>query len=254
MKIFNTENNQNKVYVQIKDLIHLKEIGYEIPEYVISSLSLDNFLTKDKNEFLSTTDEKTIDFFKNLTNVPNYADFKRKKLNELNELKDIAKEELNTDKDNKQINHFLDFLNDMIAIQKNDHNIPFPEVPYVDGLTFNGFEDGTHMYSAGFDPHIVYLHRIDNQPLAEYEKISYEIISMKRAIGMIAMEFEEDGYLKVSHTLSEDKTKLIIRYQLITKDHTLYEDLEVQELNNSEDLTPKRKNIKELIKSIFKRK
>lgn len=82
----------------------------------------------------------TIDFFKNLTNVPNYADFKRKKLNELNELKDIAKEELNTDKDNKQINHFLDFLNDMIAIQKNDHNIPFPEVPYVDGLTFNGFE------------------------------------------------------------------------------------------------------------------
>ena len=75
MKIFNTENNQEKVYVQLEDIILANEIVDNLPKS-ISKIS-EKYAEPDEldielNSFFEFIDDETINFFKNQTWMVDY--------------------------------------------------------------------------------------------------------------------------------------------------------------------------------------
>ncbi len=147
MKLFNTENGKEVVYVQIQDILILKRSDMHIPESVYAKVSKEIIVDKD-SDFLKFDDEHEVKFFKKLDFIVDYDKYKDKTDEQLD--KELEKKiklanqlaekcyKLSKDEREKNINLLQEYENTlhMILSMKGIYEIryhkkamPFPENP-----------------------------------------------------------------------------------------------------------------------------
>ena len=221
MKIFNKENNKEKVYIQIKDLDKLIYSKINLPKS-IKDKYLDlyyNNSTLYDNDFIEFNNENEISFFKLIDWI---VDFKRiNKLNneqiKTNEQKIISKMESNFNNKIKfdLLDYKLNQIDEIKRFKDNEINIPIPEVIDSDGFTFIGGEDYKYEIKGGLNPKKIFIYRKDGKELTNEDNISIDFI--QNGISIAIMENQKNNYFIGNYTLnnklSEDNKYIITNFE-----------------------------------------
>ena len=242
MKIFNTENNQEKVYVQLEDIILANEIVDKLPKS-ISKIS-EKYAEPDEldielNSFFEFTDDETINFFKNQTWMVDYKKILTIKKSEISEIKEIIAKEIDalrnkynsmTEKDRNEnidlvnrikiLRYQMRNINQIMHTKEGFYTLDFPSIPNFDGIMI---ADETYIISEAIVPNTLLFYRKDNNKLDNdtpddnFLLSAYDLISSS-----INDDIEYEIKQKAEISYTEDKKYMILGYRKIPKNPKNY--------------------------------
>ena len=189
MRIFNIENGTEKVYLQVKDILLLKNYEFEKPEF-IDRLVISEDL--DENDFVEFNKQEEVSFFRSLDWFVDFREVRylpHKSILALEQNDVASKSELNKlllftskeelEKRNK-MTEMLDIVDNrlkdyesILEFKNGKNRIPFPLVPDYDG--FKWLTNDIYMMSPGLNPYITLLSRKDSKPLSDEDKVPLEL-------------------------------------------------------------------------------
>lgn len=236
MKIFNKENNQEKVYVQVKDLKKLMYKKDYVPQNILEIANT----KKKENEFIEFTDSKDISFFKNQDWIIDYKELRdlskeeivttAMKTNEKLEKLVHAKQVLTREKDYKGVyniipeytlmQHKLESYDDIYLLKQGYNYIPFPEVEDSNGLqlvTDNNTRYCNLEVNTSLDPNSMIIAKKDKTPFNRKDHIDKNIMKQISTTMVLAHceEIQFTGNYTINSELSEDNTKIIIKLKTV---------------------------------------
>ncbi len=261
MKILNTENGKEKMYVQLKDISFLLHSDIAVPKSIyLSVLDDPRPLNEHKStDYYSFIEQGDIDFLKGVDAIIDYKELRNLELAELEMLvKDIdaqiidIEEAIDTlapeERDNgrkrevyriERLAYKKCAIKDLIEYKLGNRELEFPLVPDSDGFSLTG--DADYQVSQSIDSNKIVLYRKDGKNMMPDEKIPNALIQMGLSIAMVAkrdsgvLDFDID----TKTTLSPDSKYFVV--EIILKKPELSETPETE------------KGIKSLFKRILNR-
>lgn len=279
MKIFNVENDKEKVYVQMNDLAMLTRMDIPIPASIFEKVFSDVVIIDDtnRNDFVEFTEPDDIDFFNSLEWILDYKllssrlteqELKEKQQEILNDMNDIA-EKYNSIPDNEKVNYqelvqkheLLGYkmysISQMLGIRQGNIQIPFPIVPDSAGFSCTGDDEFKYEIRASLDPNKLLLFRRDGKKLSDEDRIPPSFLQMGMSIAIMQRSEKNPfvGDCEISRYLTEDNRYLVTEFKIKSYDNGCKEQEEVQDENqvvkHAEVQETKRRGIKEFVKRRF---
>ncbi len=230
MKIFNVEDNKEKIYVQLKDIKTLLDRGVELP-LSIKERQLEGTNINDNNrydfvEFVSTEDIK---FFNSLEWIINWNYYKelanRDILDEMNECircaNIILNDYYNYNVDDDELKSRYDSLKYKIQelrlaldIKNGEVKIDFPIAPDMGGFVYTE-DDSLYIMKHAIDMNKLLVFRKDGNLIGKDEQIPSSFVN--NGLNAVIMENEEnllfDEMPVLDYYLSDDGKYYIIDYK-----------------------------------------
>ncbi len=273
MKIFNVENNEKCVYVQLDDLARLMHNGDLIAAELITGVYSDGLTVNDSNkwDFMRFSTPHTVSFFESLDWIPDFKKISSLSESEilaygqelLDERNKIAEEHNNPDTPDEKreelfdryqlLEHQMNSISEILWVKRGRIKMPFPIVPDYAGFTL---ENKEALYGAkqGINPlqHLVY--RKDGMPFDEKIDTNIPEGLIMGADSLCMMTNSENneffGNFNITRSLSEDKKYLITTLNMVVPE----EEKEVQKSSESKSLGKRIKNRIHQIGQNIKRK
>lgn len=267
MKIFNKEQDKEKVYVQLNDIMELIQSNKPIPASIIDKLFGQEMLIVDdenRDDFVEFDKKEEINFFKKqdwIVDYKKYRDLSPEDLKLLMEdtvkrLDEITIEYNKITNDDKSkraklydeyglLDYKIGGMQQIMRIKKGEYNPPFPIVPDSDGFSL-GCDDEKNPYKLciSLDPNKYLLYRTDDVKLDENTCVPENFIQTGLCLAfMERKDIPSSGDGEISFDFSSDNKYLIIDTKL--KEHV--EDKEIQNQDESKGLV-------KYFKRLFKRK
>ena len=275
MKIFNTENNINKVYVHPHDLCKIFDSDIKVPDSIFMKFFNENvvydfnFIFDNNNlEFIEFDTKEELEFFKSLNWIIDYKELIKlteeeiKNImneisNEIDEMADKYNSMGEIEKENNislykkcdLLTFKLKSINEILLFKQNKKEIELPLVPNSDGFSFAGDDECEYEIRESLDPTKNLLFRKDGKPLSNNEQIPITFVDAGMSIAL--MEFSKnngskDYDINMSRYISDDRMYIITSFN--------YNNYEVK--NKKEEMIdkPKVNGIKGFIKSLFSNK
>lgn len=147
MKLFNTENGKETVYVQMQDIMYLNQSDMPIPASIYTKVFTGITIVNDSNrfDFVSFNEEHEVKFFRELEFVIDYDQYKDltdeqleeegyKLATKANEVaakwksmsSDERKKNSNLLQEHENIGYMLNFLSEIYAVKHGKRYMPFP--------------------------------------------------------------------------------------------------------------------------------
>lgn len=281
MKIFNIENGNEKIYVQLNDIAMLNHINQPIPSSIHKKVfdtfyNSPEFITvNDSNRmtFLEFTNPTEINFFKSLDWLIDY-----KKIRALTEKEIIQKGQKLSDeiknnalaynnlspeerKNNKEmlikhelLNYKMNYLAKIIWLKQGKQQMPFPLVIDSDGFTFSESANPLYEIKSCLEPNKLLLYRKDGLPLSVQDIIPDNIFQTAMTEALINDQHNFGEIFEISRTFSEDHQYLIAELKIENYEQETKFNLSKIAKNETTEIktkTPKNSSIKKLIKTIL---
>lgn len=230
MKIFNKENDLEKVYVQYSDLLLLFNLNIIIPDTIYDKVYSDNFKVDDSNrfDFVEFNKKEDVEFFKNIDWILDYNSLNRMSpyelnryyVNSINDISDFVhcSKYIDNDDFNSQysiLNHRAISIKDFYFTKFGSLEMPFPQVPNYDKVIIDDTVNTGQIIAEGFIPNTIVIYKANGNPFGGDDIVYTKLINM--AIGV---EIKNDpGYFKdvfnysSKFSLSDDCKCLIIKYR-----------------------------------------
>lgn len=198
MKIPNTENKKNVIYIQLKDLYAIIEIKENIPEEIKTIIESSINVTLKENDFIRIENSQVIDFINSIDWILNYKEFVKCKDYEIEyqymrthqrlALFKPATERIPEDycsiQEYKKSNHKMNDIKQAIqSIVYNNVDIPLIEDSEADKYYIKNHND--YRIQASLNPNIFIIRKL-NLTLASLEDIPYD--ELKDFISLIKKE------------------------------------------------------------------
>ncbi len=266
MKIFNRENDEDKVYVQKEDLAMLSSVDKTMPKSIKEYINKEPINEYNGKEFVEFTDPNELRFFASKAWIIDYdkyigaGDYYLEKVREeFIAKKDTLLEKYNslTDKDEKQkkdvsIEHNLMTykirgLDEILKMREGNSEVKVPLVPNGYKSAFAGNDSIPYEMRQAIDPNLILLYRKDGKPLSMNEQIPLNFLQMGMSIAML--DRESNGFVagdyEVTRRMSPDNKYFITEYKL----QKYIEDEQVKEKSKKEE-----KGIRKVLTKLFKRR
>ena len=217
MKIFNGDNDNKRVYVQIKDLTMLKYANTNISNDVFEAIYDANDTNQDENDFVMFDKLEDINFFKSMDFIVDYKVFKDLSIEEIQNQKTIITNEMTNivnkldlkDKTNNKtlldkyelLKYKLDSINDIILNKSGIKDIPFPLVVDTDSFIFNGDDRCEYTIRGSLDQNKALIYRKDGRTLRKNDSV---LIAANNS------SFK-DNY-EINNYISDDNQFLVIQF------------------------------------------
>lgn len=245
MKIFNIEDNKEKMYMQVED-VKLLVLNKDTPRTIsniICNITFNDEYTDD--QFICFDREEDVEFLKKQTWNVDFREYKNKSISEINkEIIDLNKRSKNLDLNNKadrRSDVFLQYrlvnLYDLIAIKEGIRKINFPLVKDYIGMDFKS-PDGRHVMYETLDPNKVVLQRTDGTKLSRIERISQCFLENGLSVALSN---------KIEHNETVEKYRINSDF---SEDMMYY--ISEFECNLKKKKEEDKKGFKSLIKKLFK--
>ena len=270
MKIFNTENNINKVYVHPHDLCKIFDSDIKVPNSIFMKFFNENVVYDfnsifDNNnlEFIEFDTKEELEFFESLDWIVDYKEFIKLSENEIKDKMNNISIEIDeiTDKYNsmseiekeKNIKLYkkadlLSFkfksINEILLFKQNKKEFNLPLVPDSDGFSFVGDNSCKYEIRASLYPNKNLLFRKDGKPLSDHEQIPISFVQMGMSIAMLESNDKVAGDYTMSRFITDDRMYLVTSF-----DFKNYLEEEIKEEKEVEK--PKVKGIRGFIKNLF---
>lgn len=272
MKIFNKENEIEKVYVQMNDIMMLNQTDLTIPATIYLKIFNGIVIVDDSNRmnFVEFTDPKEIEFFKKLDWIIDYKEFRDLSEDEIiakrqeiaNELNEIANEYNNMSDEEKKENQHLPMKHELLKykfhyfaeilwIKQGHIQMPFPVVPDSDGFSFvSDNEDFIYEIKASLDPNKLLLFRRDGKELSEDEMIPQSFIQGGMSIAIMQRSEKDEffGDFETINYLTYDNKYLVTEFKVRKHEE---ETQELEDNEKEEESIKEESGFKKLVKSIF---
>lgn len=257
MKLFNIENNQEVVYVQMNDLAYLMHSDEEIPAVIVTKVFgngvviIDN---RNRDEFVRFDNPIAVNYFKKADWIPDFKfyyklseedliSYGQDVVDEMNKIADefnaIPDEERKDHMDLRNKHDLLEYkfasLPRILKYKKGLEEIPFPEVIDNDGFSLNADQEGcNYAVKQGLNPMQAFLYRIDGQELTDDEEIPFGLLQSSLSILIMKnMECNEFfGDFEQTRKVSDDKKYLITTFKVTPKEEIKKE----KEENKTQDI------------------
>lgn len=266
MKIFNKENDREKVYVQLYDIMELIQLSNSIPASIIDKTVGKKMLIVNNdngNDFIEFDDPIEIEFFKSVEWIIDFKKFRDLTPEELKLLieesvKDANEitEEYNNYSDDEKLKD-LDLHNryNVIRLKNEDlkklyfmkegkYQPSFPLVPDSDGFSL-GNDDPSNPYkiSVSLDPTKYLFYRTDGKQLKSDENIPENFIQTGLCLAfMNRNDIPSSGNCEISYDFSPDNKYLIINTRIS------------EQKKSNQVLNEEKKGFKKLLNKLFKGK
>ena len=239
MKIFNTENGKEKVYIQMQDIMELMHSNMcdSFPAFIIDKLYPEGrpLFISDHNrwDFMEFSEPCEIEYFKKQEWILDYKVARAMNCDEINSagyevalehdeiasrLKDLSGEELQKHREEiiryEVCENLYHMYGECFRVNRGHKQMPFPVVADSDGYDC-GSNDEFQAVST-LAPDKIIIQRKDGQPLNK-GKISRKYIKEVIANGAVAMGEARATYCTVggaNYSISEDGMGIIITYKV----------------------------------------
>ena len=242
MKIFNTENGVDKVYVQLNDIRMLNGLDIPMPASIyVKAYGYSGITVVDDSnrmKFIEYTTPQEIEFFKNQEWIVDYKKAIKLSYNDLSlaiqdvhdEIKEIERKYKSLSKlkqkNSGDLLYQITLLQHKIKDYRLSHqyktnkvDIDIPLVPDSDGFVFRGDkQDNIYELRKSLEPNKLLLYRKDGKNLTNGDVIPRSWIEAGISISIMEDEQLNEffGDYKATRYLSEDNKYLIIEF--ITKE------------------------------------
>jgi len=242
MKIFNSEGNADKAYIQVKDILLLKDCEFEKPEF-IEKLTIQDGL--GESDFIEFTKPEEINYIRSLDWL---IDFKQVRFfseqdllvkkqeveeekSELELLLSPSRDEL-LDKTVSQrfnvVNNKLKYYESLIEFKRGKDSIPFPTVPDSEGFRM-GESTGSYVIESGINPRILLMSRRDGKAFDSQERIPDCFLNFLMSAVVISRIGHDDNFLggvEGDIRLGYANSRKYVLAEITTKplEHSLEED------------------------------
>ena len=236
MKILSIENNIEKIYVQIEDLMKLYNSDSVIPASIFDKVFSEPIVVDDRNryEFVEFSDKEDVEFLKSIEWIIDCKKYMKANinkvhneyihvLNEINRISAIFNQLSNEEKiknerlvnDYDALNYKLDALGSIIQFRNGKLDIPFPQVPDCDGAIFDDSKTTGYIIQEGVMPGTLLMFKANGDILSGKDNAYPNLIN--NAVNVVRIkhnDFAEDkfDYHNV-YSLSDDLRYLIIKYR-----------------------------------------
>lgn len=279
MKIFNEENGQRKVYVQLNDAMMLMHIDGVLcpPREVLEKQFSRVFVVTDSNryDFAEYTEDETIKYFEKMdwiVDFKTYKDMSEEEIldcaceinDEVNELKRQFNErvkQLDYDKCDElqarieQLEFKINSLRSLFWNKQGHIQMPFPVVPDSDGFSVAN-DDCEYVARQGLNPLQVLVYRKDGNPLDEKtDLIPQGLIHASETI-LIDYNLENNeffGTFERRRNLSDDSKYLVTTFRIVPEEIKEEEQVKKQDVTRM-SLKNKVQNFGKRIKDWYNRK
>lgn len=234
MKIFNKENEKEKAYVQLNDIMELIQTNNPIPASIIDKVfGREMIIVDDENRdnFVEFDDPTEIEFLRSIEWIIDYKKYRdltkdelelliKENIKDSNEIatkyNTLSYEEKLKDLDLHQKYNALrlkdEDLKKLYSMKKGEYQPPFPLVPDSDGFSL-GCDDQEISYkiSASLDPNKYLLYREDEQELHKDDCIPSNFIQNGIMLAfMQRKDIPQEGECELSFDFSEDNKYLVV--------------------------------------------
>ena len=237
MKIFNTENEKEIVYVQNSDILRLKYIDSTIANKIYAQYKNtigDNNLMK----FIRFENEDELNFFRNIDWIVDYRKVSQLSNHMLEymideveiEMNKVGNEYMNTiteNKNQKQLTFILfklleykkNFLTMLLELRYTDEKIDLPLAIDYYGITFSFDINNQIQASTTLDPNIFLFYKVDGSEFTDDDKVPNELIQQVSQIVIKKNQLNNciKKKINVSITHSVDDKYLIMEINPVTK-------------------------------------
>ncbi len=183
MKIFNVENGNKKVYVQLNDVMMLMQFDGVIPAEVMEKHFLNMFIVTDENrfEFSEFTNPNTVKFFEECDWIVDYKQYKGLSeelifdsymgiITQINEIalkwNDMTKKQRMEHQEllleYEKLEFKKDSLLEILWTKQGHKTMPFPVVPDSQGFVVD-YEHYPYLARQGINPTQVLIYRKDGK-------------------------------------------------------------------------------------------
>ncbi len=261
MKIFNIENGERKVYIQMSDIMMLNRTGRPILDSIYEKISTGIIAAdgSDRMDFVKFSQSKEIEFFESMDWIIDYKRIRdvseeeiKAKCQEIStEMNQIANRiEAMSDEEKREhqllasrydlLDHKMKCLAEILLIKQGHQQMSFPVVPDSDGFSFVGDNNCDYEIRISLDPNKLLLFRKDGRKLTNDEIIPQGFLQAGLSIAIMERVQSDEffGDYEMSNSLSEDGRYLVMEFKV--KCHE----------NDGEDKAEK-SGIKKLIKKLF---
>lgn len=238
MKIFNTENGKEKVYVQMQDIMTVvhEDINCGIPASIFNKVFKDVLIVDESNrwDFLEFDEEQEVEFFKGLDWIPDYKEFRNKSREEMVAISEGLNETFNEDAnkwnnmspEEKEANqdlytrctllqHKINTLPRIFFTGQGHYTLGVPDVVDSDGYDC-GSNDEYEAVSA-LEPNKVIIRRKDGRSLYD-GKLKRSYIKEVIANSIVNLEEVRAGLCtagKAKYSISQDGMYVVITIAVV---------------------------------------
>ena len=235
MKIFNIENGNEKVYVQLCDIAKLEYIDDPIPATIYRTLKTKPITEDNRLTFIEFSKQDELDFFKEQSWIIDYKKLSTIKEENIHELQTAIAKEIDELRNKYQSmsqeekNNNENLLNRILILRHQNQNINeilhtkagFYIIDYPLVQDFDGFivSNETYIVSESLTPNTLLFYRKDEKPLQKNE-YDEELISAGIDLAVSTRSEDEKKYtgkLRAQHSYTEDNKYLVLSYKLMPK-------------------------------------
>ena len=247
MKILNTENNTEKIYVQMEDLMRLYNSDSVIPASIFDKVFSEPVVVDDNNrhDFVEFSDKEDVNYLKSIEWIIDCKKYMKANINKvsneyvhvLNELNKISAlyNQLSDDekKDNEYLvsnydylNYKLNALRDIIQFRNGNLYIPFPQVPDCDGTVFDDSKTTGYIIQEGIVPGTLLMYKPNGDLLSGKDSAYPNMINNAISVVRIKHNDFDEGRFNYHniYSMSDDLRYLIITYREPIKNKFLRKD------------------------------
>lgn len=237
MKIFNTENGKEKVYVQMQDIMVLvhEDINCGIPASIFDKVFGDVLIVDDSNrwEFISFDLPSEVEFFRGLDWIPDYKEFRNKSREEMVSISEGLNASFNEkatkwndmtpdEKENNGdlytectlLRHKINSLPNIFFTCQGHYDLGVGDVVDSDGFYCGSTEELEAL--SGLNPNKIIIRRKDGRPLNK-GKVKRSYIKQVISNAAVSLADERAGLCeigKAKYSVSKDGQYIVIEFSV----------------------------------------
>lgn len=235
MKIFNTENGKEKVYVQMQDIMVLvhEDINCGIPATIFEKMFGDVLIVDDRNRwnFVEFDLPEEVEFFRGIDWIPDYKEYRNKSREEMVSISEgfnatfnekaekwnnMTPEERKANEDLYTectlLRHKIDSLPNIFFVGQGHYNLGVGNAVDSDG--FDCGSNDEYEAISGLNPNKIIIRRKDGQPLNK-GKVKRSFIKQVISNAAISLADERAGLCEIGrakYSISEDGQYIVIEF------------------------------------------
>lgn len=236
MKILNKENNIEKIYVQLEDMMRLFSSDVAIPASIFDKVFSEPIVVDDRNryDFIEFSDKNEVDFLNSIEWIIDCKKYLKANINklhseymhvvkEINSISTVYNRMSNNEKRENEylvseydnLNHKLDAIGSIIQFRNGNIDMSFPQVPDCDGLIFDDSNSTGYIIQEGLIPGTLLMYKSNGDVISRKDNAYPGLIN--NAVNMVRIkndDYDEDNYNYHNvYSLSNDFRYLIISYR-----------------------------------------
>lgn len=220
MKIYNKENNQEKVYVLKEALAEVKEVYESIPSFINERLE------RETTEYISFTEEKALNYFKTifwLIDFKEYAKYDFATLKKLFAEEYAKSQESKTDLvTKKELLYKCKSIQYIIDYRLGRKNLNLPLVPNSDSVYLETASNNPkYAITQALDPNMLLLYNKSGAKLSYFDNIPSSLIDS--AVNLVAPTRRDPG-TNIGNTLNQRFFSDDFQYYIIESKFREYPD------------------------------